>query len=69
MTDHPTQTASDISNCQLFARIGHIITETDRALRIARVTTHVCIMLQDKTMESWLTSYGTSIGYYVKEKN
>jgi len=26
-------------------------------------------MLQDKTVRSWLASYGPSIGYYVKEKN
>jgi len=36
MTEPPTQTASDISSCQLCARICHIITETDKALCIAR---------------------------------
>jgi len=68
MTDPPTQTASDICRCQLCARSYHIIKETEKALGHARVTTHFSIMLQDEIVRSWLASYGTSIGYYVKEK-
>jgi len=66
MTDPPTQTASDICSCHVRARFYHIITEIDKALRHARLTTLSCCKIK---LRSWLASYGTSNGYYVKGKN